>query len=317
MLNKEIGVQEMRQKEGLKGRGIEIVDLNKAYGAHKVLDQVNLSLPAGRIYGLLGRNGVGKSTLMNILTQKLLANSGDVLVDGVSIKDHSFDLSKLFMISDDAIFMQGFKVKKVFKAIKQFNPAFDEKRAEYWVQKFGLHLKMKTGKMSTGQASLLKNAIVLSMDVPYLLLDEPVLGLDANHREMLYKAILARYMENPAVTMILSSHLIEEISDLVQEVIIIDQAKVLLQSSVDDLKNSGYSVSGRKADIDAYVSNVSSSTVLDRDELGGLSVVYMTGSVDMSYVDQLPFKERLAFDQMSLQKLFVKLTSSQGEGEVE
>ncbi len=302
--------QEINQK--IHKKGIEVRALSKRYGKHAVLDKVDLYLPAGRIYGLLGRNGVGKSTLMNILTQKIIPTSGEVFIDGVSLADEQCDLSCLFMTGNDDVFLKYFKISQVFKTLRVMSPAFDMECAQQWADKFGLRMNMKTGKMSTGQASLLKNAIALSMNVPYLLLDEPVLGLDAAHRDMLYKAILERYMDNPELTVIISSHLIEEISDVIQEIVIIDDAKVLLHESVEDIKTQGYTVSGRSEDVDAYLAGLHDAEILGRDVLGPMHMVYIMGQKDPSYISQLPCKERLGFDDMSLQKLFIKLTTGQG-----
>ena len=136
----------------------------------------------------------------------------------------------------------------------------------------------------------------------YLLLDEPVLGLDANHRELFYKLLLDDYLEKQR-TVIIATHLIEEVANLVRQVTIVDRGRVLLASSAEELRASGYSVSGRTADVAAYCAGME---VLDVEELGGLSVAYVQGKPDAARLN-----ERLDVAPLNLQKLFVKLTEKE------
>lgn len=136
----------------------------------------------------------------------------------------------------------------------------------------------------------------------YLLLDEPVLGLDANHHELFYKLLLDDYLEKQR-TVIIATHLIEEVANLVEQVTIVDRGRVLLASSAEELRASGYSVSGRTADVAAYCAGME---VLDVEELGGLSVAYVQGKPDAARLN-----ERLDVAPLNLQKLFVKLTEKE------
>lgn len=153
-----------------------------------------------------------------------------------------------------------------------------------------------------GYRSIYQLVVGLSLDVDYLLLDEPVLGLDANHRELFYKLLLDDYLEKQR-TVIIATHLIEEVANLVEQVTIVDRGRVLLASSAEELRASGYSVSGRTADVAAYCAGME---VLDVEELGGLSVAYVQGKPDAARLN-----ERLDVAPLNLQKLFVKLTEKE------
>ena len=160
-------------------------------------------------------------------------------------------------------------------------------------------MKAKVGKLSTGYRSISQLVMALSLDVDYLLLDEPVLGLDAAHRDLFYRLLMEDYLERQR-TVVIATHLIEEVATFVERVTIIDEGRVLMQASADELRASGYSVSGRAADVRAYCEGLE---VLGIDEIGGVAVAYLLGAPDAARLT-----DRLDAAPVNLQKLFVKLT---------
>ena len=185
----------------------------------------------------------------------------------------------------------------------RFHEGFDAKRALRLAKMFELDVKAKTGALSTGYRSICQLVMALSLDVDYLLLDEPVLGLDAAHRDLFYRLLMEDYLERGRAVVV-ATHLIEEVATLVERVAIIDEGRLLMEASADELRTSGYSVSGRAEDVRAYCEGLE---VLGIDELGSLAMAYVQGE---------PVRERLTdrldVAPMSLQKLFVELT---GKGE--
>ena len=139
--------------------------------------------------------------------------------------------------------------------------------------------------------------------MPYVIFDEPVLGLDANHREMFYKLLLEDF-EKSQRTIIIATHLIEEVAGVIEDVVIIDQGKILLQDSVENLMSKGYSISGLQRDVDTYCQD---KNVIGFDELGNMKIAYVLGELD-----ERQLNERLHPSSINLQKLFVKLTESGG-----
>lgn len=151
--------------------------------------------------------------------------------------------------------------------------------------------------------SIFKLIIALSLNVPYVIFDEPVLGLDANHRELFYSLLLKEF-ENNERTLIIATHLIEEVSNIIEEVVLIDKGKILVQETVEELLEKGYSVSGAAQEVDHYCVG---RNVIGYDELGGLKVAYILGEKTV-----LPQESNLQITAMNLQKLFVKMTEKGG-----
>lgn len=191
---------------------IEITKVQKQFGPVRALDGVTLSLGGNRIYGLLGNNGAGKSTLLRILTGRLCPDGGQVTVDGEPVSGHDRALSKMFLVGEENLLPEEMRVSRAFEIARGFHPSFDAAYARALCGQFGLPEKKRIRSLSTGYASIFRLILGLSMHTPYLLLDEPVLGLDARHRDLFYRTLLRRYSEDPC-TVVLSTHLIEEAAD--------------------------------------------------------------------------------------------------------
>ena len=279
-------------------REIRVDHVSKSFGKAKALDDVSLSFEHGKIHALLGRNGAGKSTLLGLIANRLVPTSGRIFVDGEPAADNARALAKLYCMNDKKMYPENLRLDNLFKEMGRFYEGFDRTAAAGFAEAFGLDLRKKIGSLSTGY----RLVVGLSLDVDYLLLDEPVLGLDANHRELFYKLLLDDYLEKQR-TVIIATHLIEEVANLVEQVTIVDRGRVLLASSAEELRASGYSVSGRTADVAAYCAGME---VLDVEELGGLSVAYVQGKPDAARLN-----ERLDVAPLNLQKLFVKLTEKE------
>ena len=280
-------------------REIRVDHVSKSFGKAKALDDVSLSFEHGKIHALLGRNGAGKSTLLGLIANRLVPTSGRILVDGEPAADNARALAKLYCMNDKKMYPENLRLDNLFEEMGRFYEGFDRTDAARHAKAFGLDARKKIGALSTGYRSIYQLVVGLSLDVDYLLLDEPVLGLDAAHRELFYQLLMEDYLERPR-TVVIATHLIEEVANLVERVTIIDEGRVLMQASADELRSSGYSVSGRAADVRAYCEGLD---VLDVDELGGVAVAYLLGTPDAERLN-----DRLDTAPVNLQKLFVKLT---------
>lgn len=282
---------------------IQIKNITKRYKDVTALDDVSFSFEFGKIYGFLGRNGAGKTTLINIIANRIFADQGEILIDGIPAKENMGVHEKIFCMSEADLYDRDLKVKDHFKWINRFYTDFDLKKAFELSKKFNLDTNKRFKALSKGYQSIFKLIIALSLNVPYVIFDEPVLGLDANHRELFYSLLLKEF-ENNERTLIIATHLIEEVSNIIEEVVLIDKGKILVQETVEELLEKGYSVSGAAQEVDHYCVG---RNVIGYDELGGLKVAYILGEKTV-----LPQESNLQITAMNLQKLFVKMTEKGG-----
>ena len=280
-------------------KGIEVKELTMRFGNITALDRVDLILEENRIYGLLGRNGAGKSTLLNVIGNRLYPSEGAVVIDGEIGMDNDRAQGKVYYMGEKNIYPEGTTVKQLFRWSKNFYPDFDMEYAFQLAGEFGLNFKKKLKGLSTGYLTIAKLIAALASNAPYTFFDEPVLGLDANHREMFYRELIHRYSEQPR-TIVISTHLIEEIADIIEQVVIIKEGKILLDRPAEQVKQMGYQVSGQASEVDAYCAG---KKVLGEELLGGFKSACLLGQPE-----NVPASlEMMALD---LQKLFVQLTNA-------
>lgn len=284
-------------------QGIQIKNITKKYNGLTALDNVSFSFEFGKIYGFLGRNGAGKSTLINVIANRIFADEGKVLVDDVPARENMKVQEKIFCMSETDLYDKDLKIKEHFKWINRFYDSFNINKALEISEKFNLDTDKRFKALSKGYQSIFKLTVALSLNVPYVIFDEPVLGLDANHRELFYDLLLKDY-EDGERTIIIATHLIEEVANIIEEVILIDKGKILLQESVERLLETGYSISGITKEVDDYCTD---KNVIGYDELGSLKIAYVLGEKT-----PLPENSNLQISAMNLQKLFVKLTEKGG-----
>jgi ABC-2 type transport system ATP-binding protein len=213
----------------------QVHDLSKKYGKFQALDQVSFTLPWGKIVGLLGKNGAGKSTLMRCMLG-FLEHEGKVSLDGFHLehRDHKvFD--QVAFIPDVSGLDDRLTVRQTIEYIKNMNPRFNVERSERLFSRSNLPLDKKVGKLSKGMKTKLYLLLTISLDVRYLLLDEPTLGLDIAFRKEFFNIILGEFFDEQR-TILISTHQVEEIEDMLQEIIIIDNGKIILNEEVESLK---------------------------------------------------------------------------------
>lgn len=287
----------------MKMNAIQIKNVSKHYKDITALDHVTFSFEYGKIYGFLGRNGAGKSTLINIIANRIFADTGEILIDGIPARENMDVHEKIFCMSEADLYADSLKVKELFRWVNCFYDSFQEETAFEIAEMYNLDLNKRFKALSKGYQSIFKLAIALSLQVPYVIFDEPVLGLDANHRELFYELLLKDYEKNER-TIIIATHLIEEVANLIEEVVLIDKGRIMLQENVNTLLETGYGVSGLSSEVDAYCKG---KNVIGYEELGNLKIAYVLGEKT-----PLPKTANLTISTMNLQKLFVKLTEKGG-----
>jgi len=281
---------------------IQINDVSKNFRDTRALDQVTLTLGDDKIYGLLGNNGAGKTTLLSIVTGRQYATAGTVTVDGEPVVNNDRALGKLFLVGEQNLFPDEMKVRKAFDAAALFYPDFDRGYAETLAEKFGLNQKKKIQALSTGYASIFRLILGLCVNTPYLLFDEPVLGLDAQHREMFYRTLLEKYAARPC-TVVISTHLIAEAADLIEHAIIIRNGRILKDCPAEDLTANAYAVSGPAGAVDAYLAG---KRRLSTHAVGGLKTASVLGRPEAP-------QPGLEFSRLNLQDYFISLMEEEDQ----
>lgn len=279
-------------------RGIELKNLTKYYKDTKALEDVTLTIEYGRIYGLLGRNGAGKSTMVNLISNRIFPTSGEIYVDGEPSIENDKALRKIFTMSEHNLLPVDKKFRDSVKIVKMFYPELDEQYAFALADKFELDVKKKLMGLSTGYSSIAKLIIALASGADYIFFDEPVLGLDANHRELFYKELIDRYA-NTGSTFIISTHLIDECASLIEKAIIIDKGRLITADDTERIMENSYTVTGPAELVDKYIIG---RTVVGSDTVGGIKSAYVKGKAE-----NVP--QGLEISKASLQSLFIQMTN--------
>ncbi len=283
---------------------ITVENVSKRYGQVQALDSVSLRFDDGKIYGLLGRNGAGKSTLLSLIANRGFPDAGEIMVDGEPAREGDAAQRKLYLMSEKTYYPESMRVRDAFRWTKNFYPDFDGEAANQLAERFGLKTSKKVKGLSTGYLSIFKLVTALNVNTPYLLLDEPVLGLDANHRELFYKTLLEKYGEKP-FTVVLSTHLIEEAAGFLENAAILRGGRLLTACQTEELTAGYYQVSGPAQAVEEYLAG---REPLRADSIGGLRTACVQGTPDRAGAP-----EGLEFSRMDLQKLFILLTEEKEE----
>lgn len=212
---------------------IEIRNLNKYYGEKHILKDINLTIEKGKIIGLLGKNGTGKSTLIKIINDLLTKSSGTVLVQG---KEVGVESKKIISYLPERTYLdKSMKVKEVIKYFEEFYENFDSEKAKKLLKDLNLDIEQKLSKMSKGMQEKVQLVLVMSRSADLYILDEPLGGVDPATRDYILDTILTNFNKDASV--IISTHLISDIERILDEVIFIDDGKIILQEDADKLRN--------------------------------------------------------------------------------
>lgn len=254
---------------------IQVRDLTKTYKDTHALDGVSFDVERNAIYGFLGRNGAGKTTAMSILTAQNFPTSGSVRVFGEDPYENARVLSRMCFVRESQKYPDEANARIALKSARLFFPNWDQGVADELVDDFHLPMKTPIKKLSRGQLSAVGVIIGLASRAEITFFDEPYLGLDAVARQIFYDRLLADYAEHPR-TVLLSSHLIDEISDLIERVLVIDRGRILMDQSVEDARAQATNLIGARDVVERFIGG---REVLHREQLGGTASATFLGSL--------------------------------------
>jgi ABC-2 type transport system ATP-binding protein len=248
---------------------ISVRNVSKKYKDSLALDSVDLTLEGGKIYGLLGRNGAGKTTLMSVLTAQNFQTSGEVRVFGQRPYENDGVLSRICFIRESQKYPDDFTAAQAFQAASMFFGGWDQPFADRLVEEFQLPAKRRIKKLSRGQLSAVGVIIGLASRAEITFFDEPYLGLDAVARQIFYDRLVQDFTEHPR-TIVLSSHLIDEVANLLEHVILIDKGRILVDEDAESIRGSAVTVVGPAALVDEFTAG---RAVLHREAFASLASV--------------------------------------------
>lgn len=238
--------------------------VDKRFGDVDALTDVTFGIERDRIHGLLGRNGAGKTTIMSILTGQSVQSAGEVSVLGGTPFENARVLRGVSFIKESQTYPEDLRVGHVLAAAGHLMERWDADFAGLLLDDFQLPVRRKVKKLSRGMKSALGVTIGLASRAPLTLFDEPYLGLDAVARQLFYDRLLADYAEHPR-TIVLSTHLIDEVANLLERVVLVDKGRIILDDDADTLRARAVIVAGPTAAVEEFVAN---GTVLHRESLG-------------------------------------------------
>lgn len=292
----------------MKNRVLECKGLTKKYGKKEVLHSLDLKLEKGKIYGLIGRNGAGKTTLLSLLSAQNPKTQGEILLDGQTVWENQEALKHIYFsreINPSSTVYSGLKVKELLKIAEAYLPNWDKKMASELIQLFHLDVKKRISKLSKGMTSMITIITALASKADFTFLDEPVAGLDVVAREQFYRILLKEFTESDR-TFVVSTHIIEEASDLFEEVIFLHEGEILLKENTQELLERCKYVSGKTEDVERAVQGkeIHGKQILGRSQ--GVMVRLKEG-------EELEQIEQVTLQPMNLQKIFVSLCSGEDE----
>lgn len=222
---------------------LKLKNITKKYGKKLVLDQIDIDFdnPEG-VYGVLGRNGVGKTTLMKIIFNMIANYEGEVEVDGAPAKNNNAVLKNIVYVGGEINEYNGLfqgKIKDTLKAYSLMYDTFDQKYAESLLDSFDIKLKTKFSKLSTGNKTLVQNTLGLATRAPITILDEPTNGLDSVNRQNFFHYMMEDYAVHPRL-FLLSTHLIQEVENYLTNVVILKDAGVLIEDTLNTIQAKSY-----------------------------------------------------------------------------
>ncbi|GLY02981.1 MULTISPECIES: ABC transporter ATP-binding protein [Actinoplanes] len=286
---------------------ITVNDLQVRYGETVGLQDLSAELPGGKIYGLLGRNGSGKTSLLAVLAGFRKPSAGTVTVDGLPVFENSRITRQVCLIRESGIVGDPTdSVRDTLDVARRLRPGWDAGYATTLIELFGLPPRKRVSELSLGQRSAFGVAVGLASRAPVTMFDEAHLGMDAPTRQAFQDELLRDFIARPR-TIIISTHLVEEHSPLFERVLILREGRLLVHEDLDDLRAQGMSLTGPAATVDGVVAGL---TILNQQQLGPTKSVTVSGAPDE--VRRAAEAAGLEIGPVAVQDLFIHLTQPTG-----
>ncbi|RXI37483.1 ABC transporter ATP-binding protein [Clostridium tetani] len=282
---------------------VKVEGLNKIFNKKKVLDNLSLEIEEDKIYGLVGKNGAGKSTLLKIISCYYVKSSGNVKVFGEEPFENEKILCQICFTSSDRTLPSYLKIGEILNTLKEFYPNWDEEFRRELIKKFQLDENKVFDELSKGMKAMVNLIIGLASRAPLTIYDEPYSGLDPVYRELFYKILLEDYEKNPR-TIIFSTHYLDEVSRLFENLIIMDRGRVLINEEMDSLREKSFYIKGDRDTIEEIENNLN---VINSEVYGNNKILWVFQEIPNVLREKIINKD-LSIEPLGVRKLFVGLS---------
>lgn len=212
---------------------LEIKNLYKSFDEKQILKGVNFSIESGKIVGLLGKNGSGKTTIIKLINDLLTIDSGEILINGKKIGPESKAI--VSYLPERSYLDKSKKVYQILNFFKDFYSDFNLDKAEKLLLELDLDKNLKLSKMSKGMLEKISLVLTMSRQAKLYILDEPLGGVDPATRDKILKTILSNFGENSSL--LITTHLVSDVEKILDEVVIIDDGKIILTGDADEIRS--------------------------------------------------------------------------------
>ncbi len=211
---------------------LSVKNVSKSFDNKKIIDDVSFSIDSGRIFGLLGKNGSGKTTIIKMINDLLTIDSGEIKVCGQMISEKS---KRVISYLPERTYLESNQtVAEVFKFFEDFYSDFDRAKAESLLKDLDLDLNSSLSKMSKGMKEKIQLILVMSRKVKLYVLDEPLGGVDPSTREYILKTILSNFGDDSSL--LITTHLVSDVEKILDHVLFIDKGKIILDKNAEELR---------------------------------------------------------------------------------
>ncbi|WP_306489843.1 ATP-binding cassette domain-containing protein [Anaerococcus octavius] len=281
---------------------IEVRNLNKSFDNKVIFKNANLNIEENRIYGLFARNGVGKTTLLKILSDQLVNYQGQITYNSKPIRENKVYKKRVLLVGEDLI-AEGLKAERLYKIMDLIYillENFNKERFDQLINIFDIDMKTRYRKLSFGKQSLFRNAIGLASGVNFLFFDEPTTGLDEINKDIFYKKLM-EFQEVDESTVIISSHNVADIEKMITDVIILKDKDVIVNEPIYDIEEKSYSITLDPKDMDM----LANKNIISKKTFANQAIVSVYDKFSEEEINKL--KEKARVNRLDLRDLFIAI----------
>lgn len=279
---------------------ISFKNVTKQYRSTTAINNISIDISENKIYCLLGRNGAGKTTFLKLIAGHIAATEGQVLVDNKNVSTFNMPTCINFIESRASQF--NMRVRDLISLADKLQDNFDLEFAKNMMKKFKLDGSKKYKQLSFGMQTMLTTLLSLSSNSKVVILDEPVLGFDAIMRERFYELLQASFEYHPRI-IIVSTHLIDEIAKVAEDIIIIEEGSILLNCSINDIDEKAYSITGQTNEVKKASKGLN---VIGEKTLGGYTTAYIFGN-------RITASDNIKLESLGLQEFFINIVGGDSD----